>query len=221
MVNFTSNGKTIQTELFSPKGGVANGGVIVIAYGTFGMEGPWGEAIREYADSLAQKGFTTLIPDYFGSTGTAPGFLEPKPIFMHRDTWQQIFAGAITFAKALSGVNPSRIGLLGFSLGGHICLRNRSFAKVLVEFFAPQLDGLGTTSRSITHAQIHHGLADEIVQFNPNADSIKDLLTKERAVTELFEYPNANHGFIGDDSYNLAARKDSMERTLACFEKNL
>ncbi|MDQ3583549.1 MAG: dienelactone hydrolase family protein [Pseudomonadota bacterium] len=173
MTNFSSGGTTIPAELYNPAG-TPNGGVVVIAYGSDGMNDPWATMIRDYAIQLSQKGFVALIPDYFVSTGTKSGLaLDAIPI--HRDTWQTAVADAVAHAKTLPSVNASRVGLLGFSLGGHLCLRLRATAKVLVEFFAPELaefGGLGLTKSLTLHAQIHHGLADNLVPFHPNADNI-------------------------------------------------
>jgi len=218
--NFNSGGRTIQAELFEPSE-TPNGGVIVITYGTHGMIEPWGSGIRAYAYALSQKGFVAIIPDYFVSTSTKPGLKALQEISIHRDSWQETIADAVTHAKTLPSVHASRVGLLGFSLGGHICLRLREIAKVLVEFFAPELDGLGSTTKLTLQAQIHHGLADELVSFHPNAENINNILQKEGAISELFSYPGANHGFVGNDLVNTDARKVSMDRTISFFEKYL
>ncbi len=225
--NFTSGGKTIKAELFKPLG-TPNEGAIIIAYGTDGMtdnlNGPWATMIRDYATALSDKGFVAIIPEYFISTGTNPGSSALLELPIHRNTWQETVADAVTHAKTLPGVDASRVGLLGFSLGGHICLRLRAIAKVLVEFFAPELpelDSLGSATRTALHIQIHHGLADELVPFHPNADNINNTLQKEGAISELFSYPGAGHGFIKNDPNNTNARENSMERTLSFFEKYL
>ena len=88
-----------------------------------------------------------------------------------------------------------------------------------MEFFAPVLDGIGPAG-TLKHAQIHHGEADELVVF-PNAERIRDFLTGEGTLTELFAYPGANHGFRGADPDNKKAREDSKARTLAFFAAHL
>jgi dienelactone hydrolase len=90
----------------------------------------------------------------------------------------------------------------------------------LVVFFAPELQGLGSASLSTLHAQVHHGLADNTVPF-ADAQRIDRLLRGEGATSELFSYDGAGHGFVGNDSSNSKARKDSKERAIGCFEKNL
>jgi dienelactone hydrolase len=220
VTGFTTNGIVIQAELYTPIAGTSNPGFVAIAYGTDGMAEPWGARIREFADALCREGFVAMIPDYFGCTGTTPG---PNALedLAKRNAWQQALVDGATYAKASLDVDGTRVGLLGFSLGGHLCLRQRATAKVVVEFFAPELDGLGSASGLTSHAQIHHGQADELVPFHPNADNVNRLLEKEGVIVELFTYPGANHGFVGLDTGNANARTDSLRRTLDCFKKYL
>jgi len=140
--------------------------------------GKWATMVREYASDLADKGFTAVIPDYFQRTGTAAGSIDYRRdgsqiVAQHRDSWAEALNDAVTYAKTLAGVDPKRVGLLGFSLGGHLCLRVRSTAKVVVEFFAPLLDGIGAGGGSGLWAQIHHGTGDSLVPFASNATPIK------------------------------------------------
>lgn len=217
---FTSNGKTISTEVFKPSSSMPSYGVIIVAHGTDELSAPWGQHIREYAEALAERGFMTFIPLYFLSTDTPPGFRSFEPIERNRDIWQQALADAIAHATALPGVDSSRVGLLGFSLGGHLCLRLRAMAKVLVEFYGPSLD-MGPASTRKLFAQVHHGEKDTVVPFNPNYSMVTDTLTKEGAVREFYKYPGAGHGFIGTDRDNTTASKGSRERALAFFTKYL
>jgi dienelactone hydrolase len=225
--NFKSNGKIIRAEIFDAVG-TPNGGLVVVAYGSDGMtdnlSGPWATMIRDYAHALSALSFTTMVPYYFESTNTAPGLRAMETIPMHRDTWQATVADAIAHAKTLRGADAARIGLLGFSLGGHLCLRLRASAKVLVEFFAPEaleFGGLGPAPPLTLHAQIHHGKADSLVPFEPNATHIESQLKREGASCELFSYPGVGHGFSGSDTSNTAARRDSRQRTLDFIQKYL
>ena len=51
--------------------------------------------------------------------------------------------------------------------------------------------------------------------------SIKEELEREKASTELFAYPGAGHGFIGNDQANSDARTQSKKATLTFFETHL
>jgi dienelactone hydrolase len=120
-IKFKSGEAVIPAEMFDGTG-IPNGGVVVIAYGSDGMtddlNGPWASMIREYADGLSRKGFSAIIPDYFAKTGTEPGKAALEQIPIHVDAWQATVGDAITYAKTLPSVIASRVGLLGFSLGG-------------------------------------------------------------------------------------------------------
>ena len=223
-ISITSHGKSMTAELYTPAGTTTNTGVIIIAYGSDGLTddltGPWATMIRGYADSFVEKGCAAIIPDYFAITETQPG-LDVFPQIPHcRDKWQEAISDAIDHATTLSMIDPQRVGLLGFSLGGHLCLRLRAKAKVLVAFFAPMLDGIGQGGDgTLTHAQIHHGEADSLpgTGYTANAVPIADTLKREGTATELFPYPGAEHGFNGDDPDNTRARDLSKERTLSSF----
>jgi carboxymethylenebutenolidase len=222
--SFASRGKPVDAEVFDPSG-TPNGGFVVIAYGSDGMtdhlNGPWATMIRGYAADLAQKGFTALVPDYFGSTGTQPGPGVFEQIPVHRDAWEATLSDAVSYAQTLPGVDAARVGLIGFSLGGHLCLRLRASAKVLVEFFAPVFDGVGSRSTPTLQVQIHHGEADGLVPLTPNAARIEQELRAEGASVELFAYRGAGHGFIGQDTSNANARAQSQSRTIAFFDAYL
>jgi len=218
---FSSQGQTISAELYRPAS-AATPGVIVIAYGSDGLTddltGPWATMIQGYADALAKSGFITLIPNYLAVTKTEPGREVFALIPTCRDLWKGALSDAIDHATTLTGIDATRVGLLGFSLGGHLCLRVRGKAKVLVEFFAPVLDGIGHSGK-LTSAQIHHGEADNFPGTGfQNAQSIESTLKTEGTPTELHGYPGAGHGFIGEDNKkNKEARELSKKRTIALF----
>ena len=219
---FSSGGQTLSAELFQPAS-KHNGGVVVIAHGSDGMTDPWAVMIRDYATELAKLNFLVLIPDYLGKTGTEPGRAVFDLIPKHLGTWHTAFADAVKHATTLPGVVASRVGLLGFSLGGHLCLRSRASARVVVEFFAPEfgeLGGIGPASVLTPKAQIHHGLVDPLVPFT-NAENIHNKLKREGTAAELFRYEGAGHGFAGADANNATARRSAKERTLEFIGANL
>jgi dienelactone hydrolase len=222
-IDFTSQGKSVPAELYSPPTN-AKTGIVLVLYGTDGLmdgdNGAWGRIIRDYAESLAASGFAAMIPDYFSATGTLPGKSAHRSISQHVETWQRIVADSIRHCATLPFVDMSRVGLLGFSLGGHLALRLRGQAKVVVEYFAPQLEGIGE-SAALKHVQIHHGDNDKAVPFDRNAKRIKEILDGEETPTELMAYPGANHGFVGPEPANVNARNSSKAATLNCFATHL
>lgn len=217
---------TIPAELYSPTG-TAPTGLVVIAYGTDGFEdtanGPWKTMIRGYGEELAKRGFFALIPDYFRKTGTTPGIPAGDVIRTRHGDWEQALLDTVAHARTLGRVDPARIGLLGFSLGGYLCLSIRAAAKprALVEYFAPQFDGIGPAGR-VPHVQIHHGEEDHSPATHfANAAAIEAILTLEKSVVTVFPYKGAGHGFAARDKANMDASALSKTRTLSFFAAHL
>lgn len=203
-------------------------GLVVIAYGIDGytnhLNGPWREMIEKFAEELEASGFAVSIPDYLTATNLAPGQNLWESIPLYRDKWQDVVSQAIDEAEALPGVDASRIGLLGFSLGGHLCLRLRARAKVVVGYFAPLLPLLGGIDAAgpIEFVQIHHGEADPLPPTNPAvAAQIRQIISKEGTPTELWLYPGAGHGFGSGSDADDEALAVSNTRTVECFAERL
>lgn len=197
-----------------------------MAYGSDGFvdneRGPWHTMIADYATSIATNGFVAIVPFYLDVTKAAPGLGVFELIATFRDRWQTLISDTIYHAQTLTNVGPGRVGLLGFSLGGHLCLRERSKAKVLVEYFAPVLDGVTAGSGKLQQAQIHHGNPEgPLVPYISNAPVIEKVLKDDGVPTALFPYPGANHGFVGSDTANSTARTQSKNATMTCFNTYL
>jgi dienelactone hydrolase len=216
---------TMTAELYKPAG-TAKTGLVVLAYGTDGYvdngRGPWKTMIRGYATELAARGFFALIPDYFARTGSqydGPAFDD---VATKRFDWATAFIETVTHARTLAGVDPARVGVLGFSLGGYLCLRTRAAAKpkALVSYFAPILDDLGAPG-TVPFAQLHHGKKDQPPTGVANATAIERLLTAERTDVAKFEYDGATHGFATPSAADATAAADSKARTLKFFQARL
>lgn len=217
------NGR-LRAELFEPAGVAANGNAVVIAYGSEGMtthlSGPWGTMIREFAEELAAQGFSVLIPDYLAVTGTPPDPHVWLQIGTHGSTWQRSIKDAATYARTLPGLAGAKVGLLGFSLGGHLCLRLRGTTPVLVAFYAPAAGLQPHGGQLDLHVQLHQGDQDFLVR-PAEAQAIEAILAGEQARVELHWYPGANHGFTGNNPANAAARRNSLQRAVAFFSQYL
>ncbi len=216
----------ITAELHSPVGTAATG-LVVVVYGADGFidndRGLWQTMVRGYAEALAARGLFALIPDYFASTGTSHGGAALDLIGTHRDQWAAALLDAVSHARTLPRVDEARVGLLGFSLGGHLCLRIRAAAraKALVEYFAPVFDGIGPAGH-VPQAQIHHGTDDEFPATKfVNAGVIESVLKAEGTAVTTFPYKGAKHGFAGKDVANVSAAASSKGTTLAFLNAHL
>jgi len=214
------------TGLLYKPAGTATAGLVVIAYGTDGFvdteRGPWKKMINGYAEDLAARGVFALIPKYFAKTGAPEGGGAYKDVPAKCPDWAAALVDTVALARTLPRVDPSRIGMLGFSLGGHLCLFARAAAKpkALVEFFAPMFEGIGPAGH-VPIAQIHHGTKDAGLTAFTNAAAIAGLLKLEHTDVKVFCYQDATHGFASASAADTRAAADSKESTLKFFETRL
>jgi dienelactone hydrolase len=82
-----------------------------------------GDVYRAIAGRLAEEGFVVLMVHFFDRTGHKKGIDDPKKI-REEDfrAWMGAVRDAVQYAQKLPNVNRERVGLLGFSLGGFLCL---------------------------------------------------------------------------------------------------
>jgi dienelactone hydrolase len=222
LMHINSHGVSIPNEVFGYPAAPGSAAVVLV-HGSDGMVDPWADYIREFATELAGKGCAAFIPSYFDKTRTAAGFAVFSQIPDHLDAWIEAVGDVVSWVKQQPGISTELVGLVGFSLGGHICLRLRATTPALVDFFAPelrQLGGLGARQGATPRVQIHHGTADALVPYS-ETEAIAKALKNEGGDPEVFLYEGAGHGFAGQDANNAAARRASKYRTLGFFEKNL
>jgi carboxymethylenebutenolidase len=122
---------------------------------------------------------------------------------------------AIGYVSQQQGVDPSRIGLLGVSLGGGLALataQQDSRVRAVVSYFGFVPEGFG--SGRLAPTLVLHGATDRIVPVS-NAYALQNLLRARRVAHEVQIYPGQGHGFTG------AAEDDASQRTTAFFRRYL
>jgi acetyl esterase/lipase len=98
--------------VFSPRGGTENGSAVVILPGGSHMGLAADLEGREIADWFAARGFTAFILQYrLGSKG----YIFPVPLYDARRAIQLVRARAADYH-----LDPHRVGIIGFSAGGHL-----------------------------------------------------------------------------------------------------
>lgn len=221
IVNYLSNGRNVQAELFEPQG-EARPKLIILAHGTDGFEdtanGPWATMIRTCALELSQQGFWVLVPNFLQATNTQPGAaaLMGLPVALAARTahWEKALHDGGNHVAAQERIQIS--GLIGFSLGGYLCMRLRHEAKALVAFYPPNLlfDLGGHRPSQLRHAQFHHGLADDLV-LPPHTASLAAIIHAEGIDPDIHWYDDATHGFAQATPADQEAWRDSRARTVA------
>ncbi|MBS0156143.1 MAG: dienelactone hydrolase family protein [Nitrospira sp.] len=151
-----------------------------------------------------------VIPLYFGEV-PAEEALQSFP--QSRDNWIATIGDTLSFATTLKNVRKEKLGLLGFSMGGHLALwraKSTTPPKVnaVVEFFAPInyppiFTGIGDNLKNLPNLLIHHGTSDSTVPLEQTM-LLRTLLLAAGKVEgtdfEIITYPGEGHGFVAHEA---------------------
>ncbi|HEV2083235.1 MAG TPA: alpha/beta fold hydrolase [Brevundimonas sp.] len=113
-ISYQYRGKTIPALIYKPRPGAENGVGIVLLHGFTGLGGH-GPLFDPHAIQLASRGYTVLMPSYFDAR-------QWRQRFDGDDVkeWSQASAEAVKFLASQPGVDPAKVVLWGYSLGGYI-----------------------------------------------------------------------------------------------------
>src|SRR5215467_3678988 len=210
-LTFQSGGKAIRVDSFEP---AVNSHRLPAVIGLHGSGGGHG-TMADPASLLAEQGFAVYVLHYFDRTGTE--WADKPTIFRHFPVWMKTLWDAVSFVEKRAEVDPSRIALLGFSLGAYLSLSNAAIdsrVRAVVEFFGGLPKEMKMFMRRLCPVLILHGETDETVPV-AEAYHLRKLLEKKQIPYEMQIYPGAGHGFIG------AEWKDAGLRTLSFLQKHL
>jgi dienelactone hydrolase len=191
----------------------ATGGIrpaILVLHGSGGVS-DFPEDVRE----VANRGYITLAPHYFESTGTSWADLDS--IRRHGLTWGQTVLDAVKCARRLPDVDSQSIGLLGFSLGGYLAIAVAAHdrdVKCVAEFFGGVPERFLPSIEHLPPTLILHGQDDEIVPVR-HALELKQLCENKGFYFEMELYPGAGHNFSGE------FMRSATERVIAFLDQQL
>ncbi len=110
---FTSNAQTVRGLIYKPTG-PANGAAVVLLHSSEGLSVD-AHSFDPHAIQLAARGYHVLVPNYFEARAR-------KVPWRGYDIrlWEEAGHDAVAYMGTLEGVDPARVGIWGFSLGGFI-----------------------------------------------------------------------------------------------------
>lgn len=157
-VSFQSGGDECAGTLFRPE---SNGSTVPVVVMAHGFTATRTDGLPPFAERFAEAGLAVLTFDYrgFGESGGS----ERQVLSIEREL--EDVAAAISFARSLDGVDPSRLALWGTSLGGGLTFEtaanNRAIACAVAQ--VPFADGpslLGKVPPQAAARLTAKGLAD-------------------------------------------------------------
>jgi carboxymethylenebutenolidase len=202
---------------------------IVVVQGQTGVDD-----FVKFSDMVAREGFVAAAPDLYhrdppDCTDDAP----TRRMRLRDATVIQDINATVSFLKSHKSVDPGRIGIVGFCMGGRIVYLmsavNRDIKAGVMYYggdtFSAWGDGASPFERTKDiHCPImgHFGEDDG----NPSPADMKKLdaeLTRLAKLHEFYSYPNAAHAFanFGSGNYREHAANASWPRTFGFFAKHL
>jgi carboxymethylenebutenolidase len=198
-VQFPSNGGHAHGYLSLPESGSGPGVVVIQEW--------WGltDHIAEIADRLAAEGFVALAPDLFGGkvahdADEAGAMMMALPV----DQAARDLGGAVDFLLGHEAVTSSKIGAIGFCMGGGfvLLLAAQQGEKVgaAVPFYGVG-PGMPDEYVGITASvQGHYGEDDAFYPADDARAQADQIRSASGAEVEYFFYP-AGHAFHNDENH--------------------
>jgi carboxymethylenebutenolidase len=208
-VAFSSGGHAITVERFDAQGGRRRPAVLVL----HGSDGP-SDRYRAAARQVARGGYHVFMVHYLDRTGESRA--SYASIARNFGAWTAAAQDSLDFIAGQAGVDPTRIGVLGISLGGGlgIALASRDQrVRALVDYYGFVPSGTGP-GLNLPPTLILHGEADRVVPV-ANARALQGLLEARGIPFEIQVYPGQAHGFTG------TAQADASTRIRRFFARTL
>lgn len=225
MVQYPSEGITIQAFLAMPDGGGPSPAVIVV-------QEWWGlnDHIKEVARRFAREGFAAIAPDMYSRLGhqiTTDATEAGKLMGMlSQEDGLKDLKMTINYLKTIQGVDPNRIGVIGFCMGGGYALMLPCVSrdiKAAVPFYGP-VPNPDTPLKDLACPVLYIYGEDDGWITKTDVQRLADAMKKYSKTGEVKTYAGAPHAFFNDtrkDVYKEAEAKDAWRRALALFKKQL
>jgi len=235
-VQFPSDTFTIKAFLARPAAKGQLPAVIVI-------QEWWGlnDHIKDIAQRFAREGFAALAPDIYSRlpgppVGSAAGTgghkvttdaTEAAKLMESLSSQAALrdLNAATTYLGAQRFVDPQRIGVVGFCMGGTFALMmatHNSTIRASVPFYG-KVPPIETLNYLLCPVLYHYGAKDGWVT-KQEVDRLKEGLAKFGKPGEVRTYPDAGHAFFNDtrpDAYRAKEAKVAWEHTLQFLGQHL
>jgi carboxymethylenebutenolidase len=224
MVSFASNGGTSEGYLATP--GNPNGSAVIVIQEWWGLVGH----IRDVADRFADQGYLTLAPDlYHGVQTTEPDEAGKLMMGLAMDQAAKDMAGAAAYLAGRDEVTTSKVGTVGFCMGGSLALWSATLSDhiVVTAGFYPAVPWERMSpvwSNYAGKAAIIHCSEGDGTSAAPGIQQAKEGIESAGGEAVLYDYPGTHHAFFNDDRpevYDGTASENAWERTLAFFATRL
>lgn len=227
MVEYPSEGVTVRAYVAAPRTNGRRPGIIVV-------QEWWGldDHVKDIARRLAGEGYVAVAPDLYSrlqhevvpiSNPTRAGELMGK---LKQEDGLKDLNATVAYVKSAPEVDPARIGVVGFCMGGSYTLMLPCVnpdIKAAAPFYG-QVPNPDTPLQKLACPVLYIYGEDDGWITKADVQRLAAALKKYNKPGEIKTYSGAPHAFFNDtrqDVYRPAAARDAWERTLAFFTKHL
>jgi carboxymethylenebutenolidase len=227
-----ASGRPMRAAIAMYEDGRPRPGVIVI-HEIFGLN----DDIRQITARVASLGYVALAPDLYDKGSMRLICIARTMMALRRgdgDAFADLDA-ARAFLQKQPGVDASRIGVIGFCMGGGFALLYavRSPLNVAAVFYG-DVPKTADKVRGVCPVLGGYGGQDRV--FAPQGERLKKLLGELKIANDVKIYPDAGHSFMSNNTgvmatigawgpmkagYNRDAAEDSWKRIEAFFASHL
>jgi carboxymethylenebutenolidase len=211
---YYSDNEPVEAVLCLPAEPQENLPAVVFLHGIGAFE-PWDPDVEDSMGytinrELAEHGYATLSILYFSRTPPPPGPLPNTfqgvsylALVEARPTWISSIEDGLSYMQSRPEVDPDRIGLIGYSLGGSLALgldqnRNDYASLISISGFVWNDQELENLTAGDAPTLILQAEADDMVDMG-EANRIKNALEAHGIEYELIVIDEADHRWMGQE----------------------
>ncbi|HKD12046.1 MAG TPA: dienelactone hydrolase family protein [Thermoanaerobaculia bacterium] len=222
MVSFASGPETASGYLAGPSGAGRHPALVVI-------QEWWGlnDFVKKKTDHFASEGYVALAPDlYRGKVATDPDTAHQLMRGLPEDRALRDLKGAVAYLRTRPDVDPKKIGVIGWCMGGGYSL-TLALAEPTLAAGVLYYGRLLTDDATIASLKVpllgNFGGQDQGIP----PDSVRAFEAKAKASgksTDFKIYPDAGHAFASNPDpkvFRAEDAKDADARTEKFLEKTL
>ena len=221
-VLFKSDGKEIDGYLARPKAAGKCPAVLVLAGNRITEE-----YIPNTCAALALAGYVGFTPNNYHAVPDSAKTVAQINKALERwteDDYMRDCLEAVMYLGSRPFVDPERIAVLGFCVGGRRAFLTGARSKNIraVVAFHPGKTTAEEVAKLKVPVQIHHGTQDRSVSID--ASRVLEKAFRRRGTpVELFAYEKADHGFLAytRPQYDPSSAKLAWKRTVEFLDRNL
>jgi len=195
---------------------------LVILHEWWGLNGQ----IRDMAQEFARRGYVAVAPDlYHGQVASDPERARSLMQRLDPGDANRVIGSAVDWVRSQPRSATSRIGIVGFCMGGGLAeryaLQAHGLGAVVMFYGQPETDPRKLAGLEAP-LQGHFGKDDASIPL-AKVNELRSALAGAGKTAEIFVYPGAGHAFMheGSDTFRADAARQAWARMLDFLQEKL